>query len=257
MYYDRDRLKSILKDGFVRESPNYYELELLATHFREKGYGKAGIRKRLIEKAKELYPRFNRVLYFEEIEKAVRQAMKKNKIPDMWEVVIYKEELDKIRGIRNFKSQLIIFSMLVTAKSYPEWGYNSVSSWETDIKNVLSLSGTRVTYKKFLREYRKKLEEFGLLRYIIYRRGRLKAKYLLPFALKEGKTPLFTFSTKEHIAECAVRYKEWTGGELFWCSDCGEENIRTSPRQLRCSDCAVERKNERSKDYMRKKRSAK
>jgi len=250
MIYDKETLDDILKNGFQSGSPSYYELELLAVHFREQGYGKVGIKKRVVEMSRKLYIGFNPVVYFDYLERAVYMAMKKGSLREMSDVVVYQEELDAIRQIRDYKAQLIMFSFLVNAKSQ---GYSSILSVSKDIKSYLSMSTTRVTYRKFLREYRIMLEDLGMLKYVIYRRGKLKSKYVLPFIVDEG-TPVMLFYDMEQVNQCAERYKEWTGGELFWCSTCGKEEVKTSRNQRRCKECARKTKKAYDREYHKSKK---
>lgn len=248
---DKEMLEAILREGFRSGSPSYYELELLARYYRGEGHGEKGIRKRVIEMSRRLYTGFNPVVYFDYLNGAVSSAIKKGSVKPMKEFAIYLEELEAIRQIRDYKSQLIIHSFLVNMKA---GGYRSIRSIEKDIKAIIWMTGTKVSYRSFLRDYRIPLQKAGLLKYVVFRRDKLKSRYILPFALDSG-TPLMVYSNLSQVEANVERYREWTGGTLMWCSECGAEVVRRSPRQVRCDTCSMDAKRENQKNLMRKRRS--
>jgi len=221
----------LLVSGFENKyDPSYYEILLLAKHYRQSGLGKKLIKDKILQFCQDMALEFNVVYYIQDIKSATVSAMKNSTFVSFRDVYIYEDELDKIRQYENFKIQKILFSMLVYAKSF----YNKKTFSLSSLSNILTSSGTRITKSNF-NSYLHELHE-----YVDIKVGRnLRAYFYLLYSSDRDDLDFSIKITElSDLYRCGEIYLDFVGGkELFWCEDCGVESQRESNRQKKCPKC--------------------
>lgn len=170
-------------------------------------------------------------------------------------VTITKNELDKIRELKNKKLEYTAFALLVYLKVRNEIdkkGRNDfIPSNEEDIKIMRKISGLKVSVNVFA-GLMKELQDIGYTINGIGTRVNCKLNYVDYDSEDAIEIKAFT------IEDIHLYYEQIEkGGRLIYCQECGKlvlDNSKTQPKTL-CSKCKKDRHNESTKEYMRKKRS--
>ena len=138
LYDDSQAAKKIYENGFTVEM-NDREVSLLAKHLRKNmGYGKAKIKRFLIDFCEKNVPFFNYKTSRHSILSAVNKC--DGRFIVRTGMNITKAELDKIRTIRNFSAQKFYLGMLTFSKRDNSKKVN-LSDWPS-IKQAVGLNMT-------------------------------------------------------------------------------------------------------------------
>lgn len=216
---------------------------LLGKYLRHQlGWGKQRIEKEIIRRYKIADPNFNEILGMEKVKDAARFAFNSPPIFDKGNIVIFQEEIDRIRQVKNFDYQLILLSMLCLAKDRLESGKRTYLDYEFMRQ---ALSDARVTNKISFAKFNKNnvINDFKNLgmtkyeangRYWNNKRNR-RPDYIELLFYKQDGTPVFLINDFSKIREI---YTNFIGGEPRWCERCGNEFIIKSNRQKYCNSCS-------------------
>lgn len=231
--------ENIYLKGFTNGEFNPYEALLVAKYIREKeGAGDARLKTLLVKFCYDKDRFFNYVVLRNKIKEIIRNS-KKGWNSRIDPVFIKQEELDKIRSIKNFTAQKILFVYLLFAKKTDGFFYKNRLP---DVKQIL---GLRITNKE-IQEYSRLFYEAGLLR-------DSNENYFLTF-LSNGVS-VISFSTQKEVLKATDVYTKYCGGELGYCKECGNEFIKIG-RELFCSNCTKDRSLEKYKKYNKKRNDA-
>lgn len=248
LIYDEAILgKKVYENGYI-DDLRWADVLPLAKYMRFTfGYGDA----RLKTKLEEFFsrdPNFNKVRMRGYIGKIINHSRRKYK--NTKTVNITENELLKIREIKNFKWQKIILSLLFISKRATNNGYVRLNEW-TDVKSSACISNLRIF----------EIENAVTALYQIpnrirpIEREKTDASHQILF-IDDASKIVFTIKNDKTARNLGNLYKEWCGGELYWCKECGNEFIKNnSNRHNYCTECSETRRLERVKINMKKYRS--
>ena len=159
-------------------------------------------------------------------------------------VNITKNELDRIREIRNFKVQKIALAILFISKRETNNGWFREHN-RPDIKKVLSRNVIgwdiddviAIMYEKGMSEPSGENNSWD-------DDGSTKIKFID----KDGY-PVISVDTEKKARNLGELYKAYCGGELGYCRTCHNEFIKNSTRQAYCENCKREREKERKRNW--------
>ena len=110
-------VEKILNKGLETKRNNKFELQLIATYFREMGQSDSEIAENLHLFCKKYVLNYNRVKFYKIIDEKVRKS-NKYKLKRAVAINITQNELDIILAEENLKCQKLMFVYLVLAKYY-------------------------------------------------------------------------------------------------------------------------------------------
>lgn len=241
---EREILKDILENGFSGGKASKYELIVLAKHFKwDLDFDSQKIKKELVEFCKIHDKRFNPIISRELLKDVVRIGEGyhfREPIP----VQITTKELEKIRTVKNYDYQKILFVILVYAKilkySFSDAsekqsrkspiGYFISTSIFHKIKKEIKL---RISNKEFLSALHE-LYKLGFIEPTLT--GRIKVLYSSDLGFPSIQIDEFT--------NIVGYYTNYTGGELLYCKECGGEFIKDKNKKDLCPSCYDDRRRE-------------
>ena len=241
---EREILKDILENGFSGGKASKYELIVLAKHFKwDLDFDSQKIKKELVEFCKIHDKRFNPIISRELLKDVVRIGEGyhfREPIP----VQITTKELEKIRTVKNYDYQKILFVILVYAKilkySFSDAsekqsrkspiGYFISTSIFHKIKKEIKL---RISNKEFLSALHE-LYKLGFIEPTLT--GRIKVLYSSDLGFPSIQIDEFT--------NIVGYYTNYTGGEILYCKECGGEFIKDKNKKDLCPSCYDDRRRE-------------
>ncbi len=231
----------------------WQESFLLAKYLRHQlGWGKQRIEKEIIRRYKIADPNFNEILGMKKVQDAARFAMHSPPIFDKGNIVIFQEEIDRMRQVKNFEYQLILLSMLCLAKDK----FSDGKRISLNMKFVRqALNEVKVTNKiSFVYFKNNVVADLGKLHLTRYNANgehfdEFETDFIELLFYKQDGTPAFLVDDFSKMREL---YTEFIGGELAWCEQCGIEFIKKSNRQKYCSTCSKIIRKEKIKGYKKR-----
>jgi hypothetical protein len=227
----------ILEEGFSRWGhPTYRELLVVAKRIRQiKGFGEKNIVGELIAFCEDRNPNFNFDLEEAVFGKVARQSIKNSE----WDKVslpihISGDEIEKIRTVKNFSYQKILFSTLVSAKGVGNQMF--FSDENEDIRHFIDISGERCS----IAEFHKRISHEAYLKNI-FEHIKTRSSFFRLIGNPKGDA-VITIDTMEKYYNAGDVYYDFIGGVLNWCSSCGEEFPKTSNNHKRCKTCALKKR---------------
>lgn|GEM_PF-3713804 len=224
--------KNIFENGFEKFS--YWDVFALAQYlYWELEYKERRIIKYLINFSEKYDKNFNLVLSRKAIQSAMKSAIKIKPQSDV-DVVITQYEIEKIKTVKNYKFQKLLFAMIVSAKREK---FDTI--YPKNKKTFLGYSISHKNTHKFCRELQIKvsiknvpmlLHQFVLLGLLDASRNQ-KAKIM--FANDNSKPAVKVLANDNPIE----KYISENGGEIIYCEKCGLPTPKTSNRQKFCKDC--------------------
>lgn len=159
-------------------------------------------------------------------------------------VSITEFELMEIRKIKNFKWQKILLGFLFISKRNNNSGYVSLKDW-VDVKTVSGISHVTTADVEDAVYYFSKSNLLKVNEYDKY----YEAKHKILFSDIEDKNKIvFKVTNDKEARNLNKEYKEWCGGELSWCRECGNEFIKNnSNRHNYCDKCSGKRRLEKER----------
>lgn len=241
-------IESLLLNGFRDNHINFTDLVLLAkNYYWNQNYKKIKINILLIEYCKKWDKNFNEIIDRKIIKDAINNGIKR-KIKNDKEINIYKEEIELIENIGDFKYQKIAFIMLFLSKLNHNDNSKYFNLNRDKDAQVIKLSRTNISKKeyKFLLQV---LEERKFI-FVIDPERYLRNYHQVLYARKEGEL-VFSINSNDNIIQ---KYIDYYGGEFYYCFNCGKKVIKKyRQRHNLCDDCyQIFRKsiiNENSKKY--------
>jgi len=236
LMYDELKLsKTILDRGFSSGSFEWSEALLVAKYFRHVENSKdAKTKTQLVNFIKERDKNFNYIRNRQTISKIVKFS--KMDFVSTGDVIIYKNELDIIEEIKNFKQQKIIIAILFLSKRTTNRGYINPKDWR-EIKTLVSRKITNGEIQ----------EVFSLLH-----SGGLCFPYGASQKIVFGEgcgNSVFKISSDADARGLIGSFIKYCGGEVGFCRRCENKYIKNHRRQVLCPSCAKESKLEKYRKY--------
>ncbi len=224
IYNEKELSEKVYEIGFS-EGFEYFEALLVAKHLLwTLDYGAARTKTALIEFCTVHDKYFNYVRNRKLIGKIIKRAEREGLL-DTSSVNITQSELEKIRSIKNFKSQKIVLAMLFISKRKTNGGYINLKDWPS-IKKLSCVSG--ITRKDIL--------AVGSLLYNLEWLAPVNASYRLTFGDDVSDT-VISVDTNQDAVNLISTYTAYCGGKLFYCKRCQQEMVQRKDRQRFCDDC--------------------
>lgn len=236
---EETRAKQIIENGFTNKQFTPHEAQLVAKHcFLNLEYGEARTRKFLKDFCEKTDKNFNYILNRHKINKIIKNAQTEWK-DNSEAITITKLELERIRKIKNFTVQKIMFAFLVFSKRTYGYVYDNQLA---DIKKILNTNLTEYEMKRLL--------------YLAYQENLIRDSNENFFVkLNEPDSEVvITISNYKDLYKLGKIYEKYCGGEIIFCKECGVEMIRTGKRDLYCTIHKEEKQKEYDKKYKNKKR---
>ena len=207
------------------------------------GYGSAKAKTELIKFCNENSDNFNVITNSNLVNDVVRIA-EKNRFKKVDSVQITVGEIDKIKSIRNFEYQKVLFVLLVFAKAlkFTFTKTNKKASGRVPIGYYVSngflpkikkISGIRASKKNFL-----------FLLHELSNESLIESTYfdsIRVLFVQEKGIQAITVDDFDNIVEFYIKY---CGGELYYCSNCDSENKKIGNKKDLCNDCRTEKRKE-------------
>lgn len=246
--------ENIIENGFSGKNITKREMILIAKYYMwVLGHGSAKTKTELIRFCNENSDNFNVITNSNLVNDVIRIA-KKDRFKKVNSVQITFNEIGKIKSVKNFEYQKILFVFLVFAKALKfiftktnkkasnrlQIGYYVSNSFIPKIKKI---SGIRISKKKFL----------YILNYF-FNENLIEPTYFdsnrILFVEEKGK-PAIVVDNFNNIVEFYIKY---CGGELYYCSNCGSEGKKIGNKKDLCYDCMVEKRREDVRENVAKHR---
>jgi hypothetical protein len=145
IFYENKRAEELLKSGHVSHVC-FDDVVILAKHFKRIGKNKSQVKKSLIDFYEKNNPDFNEVLAIKIINSAINTAQKFGmRFPI--DVKITESEVRTIRSAGDYKTQKILFTMLVLAKYFKNNNTKLVENKIEDISDEEYDNNFYVNYK--------------------------------------------------------------------------------------------------------------
>jgi hypothetical protein len=242
--YDEEEIgKNIYEKGFVEEI-RWAELVPLSKYMRRLFNCGDDKMKTLLNEFLSKTPYFVRVRMRGFVGKIVKKS--KDDYIKTGSVTIRESEINKIREIKNFRSQKIALAILFISKREKNKGYVNLDDWK-DVKVATSTS--RIT----------NFDIQNVLSYM-YQNGfeiNVNERYhQILFADNKSEAAIVVDSDRS-ARNLGNLYKEWCGGELGYCKTCSKEFVKNGKNHYYCEGCSKKRENERKRIHANKKRSSK
>lgn len=249
LFDERDMVKPILDDGFSNGRTNKYELILLAKHYRwNLGYGTQRIKKAIIDFCKEHDKNFNPVIARDFLKDVIRIA-ENNSFRTPVPVQITDREIQKIKEVKNFEAQKLLFVLLVSAKTLKFM--NSDMSGKSSHRKPLG-------YYIHLGSLNRIKKEAGLSRissdntmmtylHDFYNLGLIMPTFRNSIQILYGDDNGIPVIFVNDFSNIAQYYIDYVGGELLYCSECKKEFKKYGNKKDLCPECNAEKIREQTR----------
>ena len=230
------------------------DIMILSKYYRHIGVPESQILEKVLSVCLEKVPYFNSVTQKQRVKNIVYNSRKYN-ILKVNRIDIYKSELDKIREVKDYDKQKVLFVMLVLAKAkkfdlantrYAQHHGYYVSRDLDDF--VIELSGIpryRLNKKKLAYLYHE-LKELGFVKHTFF------DSHKILYESSQGDIDIIIRDFDNIISY----YLDYTDGELLYCEICGKEFPKMGRKRHKfCEGCREARHRESSREGMRKMRS--
>jgi hypothetical protein len=204
------------------------DLFLAARYLRQsKKYGTKRLKDALIEICKKQDENFILASYSKHINEVVLAAMKSKPMENVISIDIYKEEIEQIKKIKDFKHQVLLLAMLTIAKfrnTNNKNLYIKNKDWDLAIKSS-KFTFTKMDFKNLLCDSRNaELTSYNDKYNSIW----------LKYFIEDGEYA-FTVNDFSNVRQA---YTNYLGGEIFYCEVCKKEEIKTGKGQKMCKTCS-------------------
>jgi hypothetical protein len=174
---------------------------------------------------------------FSEINNAgmLKSALKFSKfqsLEDVKVVDIYKHELDSIEKVKDFRTQVIVISMLVYSKvHYPNSKKFTINI--DDLSEIIYLSNVKMTIQTFVENY------YFLLKFANISNHKYGNDFFEIKIIKKIGDIAFSITEFKDIRK---QYVNFLGKEFFFCKSCGKKSEKNSGSQSYCKECSSNRR---------------
>jgi hypothetical protein len=247
IFDDIDYAEKLLKNGFVTFM-SMRDLRVLAKYYRYKGHSESQLILDLQNFCKNFNPQYNEILAEEKIEKAIEYS-KKGSIRLPITIEVTKNELDKIKAVKNYKYEKILFCMLFIAKynrkikeiNNPEEKFNGRYYINGSIAPSLAMAKVYATkiIQAEIKADLKDLEYFDATNYIPNRK----------YKNEDGGFELFYLDREWNKEDVAVKIEDLNNVILaypIYCENCGRQIYKKYPKHNKCKECHKEERSHRN-----------
>ena len=253
-YNEEEYAKQIEQHGFLTERHNY-ELVLLVKYWKKLGIKPKQRKEKLYEFCEKYMVNFNDVLYFKQINTALKKGGRKdNPLIIIDSIPITNEEIEYINNLDiEYNYKKILFVLLVEMKIYKEihrlkhgnvLKYNYISGNQNTYNEILEVS--KMSNNKYkINAIINELEILGLVD--VRMRGKINLVFMNN--IKESEIVVFEITTFDNIGY----YFDLYNGDpkIINCNECGKLIKATSNRQKFCRSCWREKERELKRDWKR------
>lgn len=232
IFNEREHAKEILRYGTQTTQNKVFELQLVASYLREQGYNDKQIETELHKVAKKSFNDYNKVKFYEMIDRRVALS-KKKRLKEVFPIKVTQAEIDTILKEKDVKCQKLMFVYLVLAKYYM-LNNNSdkyyVSCSDRDIFNLCDM-------------YAKRSEQKALTNYLTvkgYIEPTLRMSSIVKYINENSEMVL------EFVPDTDMVYyfeQKYLDGIFIKCANCGKLVKKTNNRVKYCRECALRIKN--------------
>lgn len=227
---------NLLKNGF---SSHYgIDIMILVKYYKYIGYRNNEVKKEVISFCKKFDPNFNLFLFESKIDNIIKKTNGNLRIPI--DIPVTEKEVEKIKELKNFRYEKILFTMLVFAK------YNKLTnnSPKGNLTEKYFYNGKLSHLFRIAHSSQKKNENIG---YVFYQNGyisdiRKKDTFIINFTDMADNSPV-----KILVNDIKNTYKFWKS----YCVECGEYMEKRSNSHILCKKCYKNRKKEQNKLWIR------
>ena len=244
--------EKLLSNGFIKLM-SYNDLLILSKFYFFKTLDEEQVRKKLNAFCYKYNPEYNEVIFGNTIDKAIRNGKKGN----LWipkNVVITKDEIQRIKQINNYRYEKILFALLVCAKFQKQKSNNDGK------KNIAGMASRYFANQTMgsvlsLAKVHANRKEQAIIRADIY-----KLRYTL--SLRKNKLGGFEILYADTNYNADNIFAEITSRDdiidfyppYLICLGCGKEIDKVGNNKKYCQQCWQKTKNERNKRHMQKTR---
>ncbi len=241
MYNESKLGERFYRMGFTN-GYKFYECLLVAKYLRfVLGYKGQRCKRALIEFCEKWDKNFRYVPKRESIRNVLRESRSEFRKTNE-NIVIYKEEIEKVREIKNFKFQKALLCLIMIAKIKGK-NYIKTNDWKF-VRKIISKNISNHTDMEAIREAYQK----GLIC-----EPRYAATHEFSFLLDKGEVGISIHGEKEAF-NLSNLYESYCGGSLGYCEDCGTEFVKETKNQIRCVEHQIERKKLKYNKYNNKRK---
>jgi len=238
----------IYNNGFTNGKFNFWDCLAVAQYFVwELGYRKSKTKRLLIEFSEKNDPEFNRYLSRNIIKSAVDIALKKM-FDERVDVIITKNEISKIKEIRDYKLEKFLFGILVSAKR-SKYDQTSLTVRRNQFGYFISVDDAFAICRQA--SYRIPKKYFFLFVHKLVLSGFLGAtkvgKIAILYADDNSSPVIKVLGTEDPVKA----YVDMNDGELLYCAECGNLVKKESNRQKLCKECSVASNNKKAGERMK------
>jgi len=246
---EEELFEDILADGFSRGGhPVFQELLVVAKHFRQTaGYGEINIVRKLAEFWEKGNEHFNLDLSETTLHKAARDAIKTPEFrKPNFPIYVSNDELKKIRKVKNFSYQKIIFSSLVMAKSSgnPQLFFDDNQT----LNLIIEISQEKCALHNFWSKVSRQSYLFNIFEHVL---GKHNFYSLIDVPEEDAGVAIGNMVDFYNSGDI---YERHIGAVLDWCASCGREFKKNSGNHKRCKKCSKERLLEKTRKRVKKHR---
>lgn len=232
IYNELEYAENLIENGFSKIVSGR-DLNILSKYYKSKGMNSSDIKKSIISLYEKWDKNFNIIIFEDKIDKVIKKSLKYElKIPI--DVPITKNEVEKIRLLKNYRYEKIVFVMLVLAK------HNSLTNKAKYDKYYFS--GKLSAIYRIAKVSQMKNENIG---HKLYKLG-----YIEDTQKKDNFKIMFTDSNDSSETEIVVNNMNCIHKFLKPnCNLCGKEIDKKSKKQFLCEDCYKTNEKERLRNF--------
>jgi len=227
---EKEILDKSLNKGFIDKKPSN-TIKLLAKHFFSIGQNKNQVIDSIDNFMEKNYKNYNFIDWQNIIKRIVNKISKLEKFEfiNIFNVIIYKEELEIIKKIDNLRSEKLAFVLLVYSKIYNQMNKNETNWVNSDLRDIFSDTKMAVS-KKDQCLMINKLGDMKLLE-VSRRVDCTNIKVL--FTQNNGNKKLVINDFRDFV----LAYLKWKGEKIGNCERCGIL-IKAYNSRKYCDECA-------------------
>lgn len=232
--------KNLLKNGLTSFMSGR-DIRILTIYYRHIGIEENDLYSVLVDFLKEKEEDFIELSY-QEFLLSIIKTSKKSKIKKFDSIIFTENEFNKIRSLKDYRLEKIIFTMLFLSKYYFQTG----KYFDEENTDNYTLTVTPYHILKFAKVSPKTsewlfddLRNKGILDACHIKKG---GKYILDFCKNDDSDPKIII---EDINNFIDYYKPY-------CEVCGKEIEKRNNKHFLCDNCWRERKKEHTRESMRR-----
>lgn len=257
---ERKIVEELLSDPYTINDSPQLKIRCYIKHLKQQGLKKDEIRNE-VDKMMEHLKGFKMYEWDVQLQRTVNKYTKSKNCTFREiknEIVIYKDELDRIasvgdlNGVNSIESEKVLFIMLILAKiSNGEWvNYTS--------KDIFKLAKYKYKSKGDKKEVQRDKLIYDLIHctkenYMTFAVFNKSQSVRLSFVKNEGEEVMRLKLSNDNIESVILNYLKWRKLKGYkYCKECGVEIKMTGANSKYCFKCAKKREKEKSNDRVKK-----